>query len=99
FPLVRLTHALDHHLFHFNAGQAEVDLQYAGSWDAKDTLAGSLEGFVQIKDGAFTYVPRNLAVSDCNARLDFTQGHLYLRDIRVQSGASKVEMDGSILNI
>lgn len=99
FPLVRLTHALGHHLFHFNAGQAEVDLQYAGSWDAKDTLAGSLEGFVHIKDGAFTYVPRNLAVSDCNARLDFTQGHLYLRDIRVQSGSSRVDMDGSILNI
>lgn len=99
FPLVRLTHALDPHLFHFTAGHAAVDLQYAGSWDANSTTPGSLEGFVNIKNGAFTYVPRNLAVSDCSATLDFTQGNLYFRDIHAQSGSSKVDMDGSILNI
>ncbi len=99
FPLVRLTHALDHHLFSFTSGQATVDLQYAGSWDEKDTIPGSLEGSVSIRNGAFTYVPRNLPVSNCNASLVFSQGNLHLRDIRAQSGASTVEMDGSILNI
>ncbi|MGE7775992.1 AsmA-like C-terminal region-containing protein [Chitinophaga sp. NPDC101104] len=99
FPLTRLTSALDPHLFEFTAGNAALDLQYAGSWDAKDTVAGALEGTVSISDGAFTYVPRNLAVRDCHATLAFTQGHLYLRGIRAQSGASRVEMDGSILNI
>ena len=99
FPLTRLTNALDPHLFEFTSGKAALDLQYAGSWDAKDTVGGALEGTVSISDGAFTYVPRNLAVSDCHATLAFTQGHLYLRGIRAQSGASRVEMDGSILNI
>ncbi|WP_423735196.1 AsmA-like C-terminal region-containing protein [Chitinophaga caseinilytica] len=99
FPLTRLTNALDPHLFEFTAGNAALDLQYAGSWDAKDTVAGALEGTVSISDGAFTYVPRNLTVRDCHATLAFTQGHLYLRGIRAQSGASRVEMDGSILNI
>ncbi len=99
FPLVRLSHVLGRHLFNFTSGHASVDLRYAGSWDAKDTVPGELEGSVKIRDGAFTYVPRNMTVTNTSATLDFTQGHLYFKDIHAQSGASKVDMDGSILNI
>lgn len=99
FPLTSLTQPMGAHLFQFTKGNASVDLEYAGGWDAKDTVPGYLKGVVQISDGAFTYVPRNQAFQQCNATLDFTGVDLFIRNVKVQSGNSTLLMDGSIRNI
>ncbi|GEP98591.1 AsmA family protein [Chitinophaga cymbidii] len=99
FPLASLTRPMGAHLFQFTKGNASVDLEYAGSWDAKDTIPGYLKGIVQISDGAFTYVPRNQAFQQCNATLDFTGADLFIRNVKVQSGKSALLMEGSIRNI
>ena len=99
FPLTRLTHIVGAHLFEFTKGEAEVDLEYAGTWNPKDTVPGFVNGIIQIKDGAFTYVPRNQTFQQCLATLDFTGQDLYFRNIRLQSGSSAVTMEGNIRNI
>lgn len=99
FPLTSLTRPMGAHLFRFTKGNANVDLEYAGSWDAKDTIPGYLKGIVQISDGAFMYVPRNQAFQQCNATLDFTGADLFIRNVKVQSGKSALFMEGSIRNI
>jgi hypothetical protein len=99
FPLTRLTHIVGAHLFEFTKGEAEVDLEYAGTWSPKDTVPGYVNGIIQIKDGAFTYVPRNQTFQQCLATLDFTGQDLYFRNIRLQSGSSTVTMEGNIRNI
>lgn len=99
FPLTRLTHPIGAHLFDFKKGEALVDIEYAGSWDKKDTVPGFLKGSIQIKDGAFTYVPRNQAVQECHATLDFEGQDLFFRNIRLRSGSSTMLLEGSIKNI
>ncbi|MRG44585.1 AsmA family protein [Chitinophaga sp. SYP-B3965] len=99
FPLTRLTHIVGAHLFEFTKGEAEVDLEYAGTWNPNDTVPGFVNGIIQIKDGAFTYVPRNQTFQQCLATLDFTGQDLYFRNIRLQSGSSAVTMEGNIRNI
>ncbi|MGX5819203.1 AsmA family protein [Chitinophaga lutea] len=98
FPLDRLNDALGTDLFSFNKGSAMVDLQYTGPWDAKDTTGGRLHGSVQIRNGAFTYLPRNQEVHECAATLDFEGHDLFLRNIRLRSGASVLEASGSARN-
>lgn len=99
FPLTRLTNAIGAHLFQFTAGNASLDLDYAGTWNPKDTIPGYIRGTIQVKDGAFTYVPRNQAFHTCHATLDFEGPDLFFRNIRLQSGSSIVQMEGSIRNI
>ncbi|WP_158618149.1 AsmA family protein [Chitinophaga lutea] len=99
FPLTRLTHPIGAHLFNFTKGTALVDLEYAGGWDPKDTVAGYIKGVVQIKDGGFVYVPRNQTVQECQATLDFTGADLYFRNVRLRSGSSTMQLEGSIKNM
>lgn len=99
FPLTRLTQAIGPNLFQFTAGNAVVDLDYAGTWNPKDTIPGYIRGSIQVKDGAFTYVPRSQAFHTCHATLIFEGADLFFRDIRLQSGSSIVQMEGSIRNI
>ncbi|MBO9154421.1 AsmA family protein [Chitinophaga sp. GCM10012297] len=99
FPLTRLTNAIGPELFRFTSGEAMVDLDYAGSWNQKDTIPGYLRGIIQVKDGSFTYVPRNQDFHACQATLDFAGSDLFFRDISLRSGSSSVQMEGSMKNI
>ncbi len=99
FPLTRLTHPIGAHLFNFTKGNALVDLEYAGGWDPKDTVAGYVKGVVEIRDGAFVYVPRNQAVQECQATLDFTGSDLHFRNVRLRSGSSVMQLEGSVRNM
>lgn len=99
FPLGNLTELLGGQTFRFDKGEAEVDLQYFGTWIATDTLPGSLKGFITVKNGAFTYLPRDHTFENCNALLEFTGQHLFFRNIHVQSGKSSLQMEGNIRNM
>lgn len=99
FPLTRLTNAIGPELFRFTSGEALVDLDYAGTWNQKDTIPGYLRGVIRVKNGSFTYVPRNQDFHTCHATLDFAGADLFFRDISLQSGSSSVQMEGSMKNI
>lgn len=99
FPLAYLTRPMGGEVFEFTKGEANVDIEYAGSWDAKDTIPGYIRGIVQVTDGGFTYLPRNQSFQQCNATLEFTGADLFIRNVKVQSGTSTLLMDGSIRNL
>jgi hypothetical protein len=83
----------------FNNGNASADLFYTGPVLKDDNTPSSLQGVVQVKQGGFTYTPRNLSFHDCNATLRFTGQDLLLENIRIQSQKSSLQMDGSIKNL
>lgn len=99
FPLQRLTHPIGAHLFNFTKGEGMVDIEYAGGWDPKDTVAGYLRGSIQVRNGAFVYVPRNQTVQECEATLNFEGQDLYFRGVRLRSGSSTMQLEGSVKNM
>ena len=66
---------------------------------ASDNTPSSLEGVVQVKQGAFTYLPRNLSFHDASASLRFTGQDLLLENIRIQTQKSNLQMDGMVKNL
>jgi uncharacterized protein involved in outer membrane biogenesis len=96
FPLTDLN---EDGVFNFTGGTAKANLFYKGGITAGDTVKPLLKGKVEVMHGAMTYVPRNLQLTECNARLDFTGQDLYLQNISVQTAKSKLFMEGSVLNI
>jgi hypothetical protein len=86
-------------VFAFSGGQAKAELYYKGGIDHGDTIVPYLSGYVQLQQGAMTYLPRNLQFNNCNARLDFNGQDLFLDHITLQNGKSQLQMEGNIHNI
>lgn len=99
FPLTNLNSGPDESPILFKEGSANADLYYTGPVLANDNTPSSLEGVVQIKQGAFTYLPRNLSFHDANASLRFTGQDLLLENIHIQTQKSNLQMDGMVKNL
>lgn len=85
--------------FIFNSGQAKANMYYNGAINRADTNKPSVMGTVLIEDAAMAYLPRNLNFKNCNALLAFNGNDLYLNNISVQSGQSKLFMEGNVKNL
>ncbi|HWV64554.1 AsmA family protein [Chitinophaga sp.] len=99
FPLTNLNSGPDESPILFKEGNANADLYYTGPVLASDNTPSSLEGVVHIKQGAFTYLPRNLSFHDANASLRFTGQDLLLENIHIQTQKSNLQMDGMVKNL
>lgn len=99
FPLTNLNSGPDESPVLFKEGSANADLYYTGPVLASDKTPFSLEGVVQVKQGAFTYLPRNLSFHDASASLRFTGQDLLLENIRIQTQKSNLQMDGMVKNL
>ncbi|WP_142687005.1 AsmA family protein [Chitinophaga polysaccharea] len=99
FPLTNLNSGTDESPVLFKEGSANADLYYTGPVLASDNTPSSLEGVVQVKQGAFTYLPRNLSFHDANASLRFTGQDLLLENIRIKTEKSNLQMDGMVKNL
>jgi hypothetical protein len=83
----------------FKTGNANADLFYTGPVLKDDNTPSSLQGVVQVKQGGFTYTPRNLSFHDANATLRFTGQDLVLENIHIQTDKSSLQMDGLVKNL
>lgn len=99
FPLANLNEASTDAPIVFKSGEANADLYYTGPVLADDNTPSSLQGVVAVKQGAFTYTPRNLSFHDANATLRFTGQDLLLENIHVQTDKSNLQMDGVVKNL
>ncbi|MBO9731072.1 MAG: hypothetical protein J7623_20715 [Chitinophaga sp.] len=99
FPLTALNDAAADGPILFKSGNASADLFYTGPVLKDDNTPSSLQGVVAIKQGAFTYGPRNLSFHNTNATLRFTGQDLQLENIQVQTEKSSLQMDGAIKNL
>lgn len=99
FPLNNLNSDTGESPILFKEGNASADLYYTGPVLANDNTSSSLQGVVQVKQGAFTYLPRNLSFHDASATLRFTGQDLMLENIHIQTQKSNLQMDGMVKNL
>lgn len=99
FPLVNLNDADTTSPIVFKAGNADADLYYTGPVLANDHTPSSLQGVVAVKQGAFTYTPRNLSFHDATATLRFTGQDLLIENVQIQTAKSNLQMDGVVKNL
>jgi hypothetical protein len=98
FPLEKLNNAVDRNLMVFSKGNADVEFQFKADIVDFEITKPFVSGLVSIKNGDMRYVPRNLAFKNTNVALNFTDKDLFISNIRLQSGKSIVNMEGSIQN-
>ena len=99
FPLTNLNGSSEGSPVLFKEGTANADLYYTGPVLSSDPTPSSLQGVVQVKKGAFNYIPRNLSFHDANATLRFTGQDLLLENVHIQSEKSNLQMDGVVKNL
>ncbi|MEZ2446343.1 AsmA family protein [Chitinophaga sp. RCC_12] len=99
FPLTNLNSETGESPILFKDGNANADLYYTGPVLNSDNTPSSLQGVVQVKQGAFTYLPRNLSFHDANANLRFTGQDLMLENVHIQTQKSNLQMDGMVKNL
>lgn len=98
FPLEKLNNAIDKDLLVFSKGNADVEFQFKADIVDFEITKPFVSGLVKIENGDIRYVPRNLAFNNTNVALNFTEKDLFISNIRLQSGKSIVNMEGSIKN-
>ncbi|MEV4884908.1 hypothetical protein MRBLMN1_003441 [Chitinophaga ginsengisegetis] len=99
FPLTNLNSDTGESPILFKDGNANADLYYTGPVLANDNTPSSLQGVVQVKQGAFTYLPRNLSFHDASATLRFTGQDLMLENVNIQTQKSSLQMNGMVKNL
>jgi len=85
--------------YEFQSGTATANLFYKGSILAGDSLTPYLDGAIAIRDGGFTYLPRNLQFHDCNATIQFSGQDLFFHNVMAKSAKSTLQMEGSMRNV
>ena len=98
FALKKLNSVFGKQTFVFNGGSVKLNLLYKAPYFSTDESQRFINGDVLIRNASMNYLPRNLPFSNVQARLNFRNQDLFLKDINVQSGGSSLQMDGSIRN-
>lgn len=79
-------------------GTADVKVTYFGPLYLSDTAARQINGTIQIKDAAMTYVPRGLDFDHFEATLDFVGTDLFLKNVKLNSKESSLLIEGKAVN-
>lgn len=98
FPLEKLNNCVDKNLMAFSKGNANVEFHFKADIVDFEITKPFVSGLVKIDNGDMRYVPRNLVFKNTNVALNFTDKDLFISNIRLQSGKSIVNMEGSIQN-
>ena len=97
FNLSKLTPLLgDDGSFQVKDGMADMNLRYRGTLNPQDTTPSYINGFIQIKNAAMTYVPRSLGFTNSNITLLFRGHDVFVNDAKLQSGSTTLYMSGSL---
>lgn len=98
FDIAKLNSIVAKDLLEFSKGSANVKLNYRA--DVKDfrLTKPMITGTVTIADANINYVPRHLNFKNTAIALNFTEDHLFINNIRLQSGKSIAYMEGTIEN-
>jgi len=98
FALSKLNEVSGSETFVLNRGSAVLNLIYKAPISPNNLTEPYMYGNVRIRDGELVYVPRDLKFNNVNGTISFIGQHLLLRNVHVQSGNSKLNMQGSIRN-
>lgn len=98
FNVAKLGNIINDDLLKFTKGTASVKLDYKADIENFELAKPLVNGIIAIKGANVSYVPRNLNFSDVSVNLNFTKDNLHISSIKLKSGKSVVNMEGSIKN-
>ena len=83
--------------FQFIDGKTSFKIDYEGPIYGGDTAA-NINGFVNIIDASFKYMPRNILLTDCDGSIKFVNNDLFVNKLNAEVGKTKLLMNGSAEN-
>ena len=98
FPLTDLNEILGGKVARFSKGTASMRLQYKGDIVNYSLNKPEVAGSIVFRHADFKYIPENLRLRNGSVTLYIKGNDLLLRNIRLQSGNSIVNMDGRVNN-
>lgn len=98
FDVTKLNPIIGGTSFHFDKGAVNVNVYYKGGIRNNDTTQPYIFGNINLANAAMTYVPRGLSFTNSSATLRFAGSDLYIDNVRIQRGATRLNMSGSLLN-
>lgn len=84
--------------FHFDKGQASVNILYKGGVFSNDTTQPYMYGTLQLSNIGMTYVPRSLSFTNSSAMLRFGGSDLFVDEVQLQRGSTVLHIQGRLLN-
>lgn len=98
FPVDRLNKSLGKDLLEFNGGDAEIDLRYNAALVDYQLSKPYINGTIKVNNASFEYRPRRLKFKNSSISFLFFGSDLFIKNVRLQSGKSIVQLQGSIRN-
>ncbi|WP_207425837.1 AsmA-like C-terminal region-containing protein [Pedobacter sp. SYSU D00535] len=98
FPLTRINALSGSQTFAISSGQASLDLVYKAALLQKSKVEPYIYGAVNLRAGAFTYLPRKLRFRNVHGTIQFKGQHLALKNIGVNTAQSRLTLNGFINN-
>jgi hypothetical protein len=98
FDISKLNEVIGDDLLKFNSGRADVRLAYKADIVNFQLTKPFVKGTIQINDANMNYVPRGLNFKNTNISLLFTEKDLLIKNLKLQSGKSILNMEGNIEN-
>ncbi|SDM85801.1 AsmA family protein [Pedobacter antarcticus] len=98
FEVTKLNPVVGEDILKFTKGSADLALHYSADIVDFKLVKPVVTGLVSVKNADVSYVPRNVNFKNTSITLDFKGNDLFIRDIRLQTGKSIINMDGSIAN-
>jgi AsmA-like C-terminal region/AsmA family len=98
FPLTDLNEILGNQVARFSKGNASMRLRYKGDIVNYKLNKPVISGGIVFSHAEFRYLPENLRLRNSAITLYFKGNDLIIRNIRLQSGQSVVNMGGRVNN-
>ncbi|MET3113827.1 hypothetical protein AAKU52_001558 [Pedobacter sp. CG_S7] len=98
FDITKLNRLIGADLLKLNSGKAIVKLAFKADIVDFKLSKPFVQGRVLINDAAINYVPRRLNFKNTSISLVFTEKDLLIKNLRLQTGKSIVNMEGSVKN-
>lgn len=98
FPVTELNALLGNKIARFTKGHADILLRYKGDIINYRLNKPMVTGYINIRNADVIYLPEKLKVVNSSISMNITQNSLVLRNIRLQTGHSVVEMNGRVRN-
>lgn len=98
FTLDKLNGLIDRNLINFHGGSADVAVDFTADVVRFMLEKPKVKGKVTIENADVEYTQRGFRCDDVSVGLDFTDRDLFIRNITLNTGKSRVRMDGAINN-
>jgi hypothetical protein len=98
FPVSNLNYLLGNKIAKFTKGTADMHLRYKADIVNYELNKPFVTGSINLRNADIHYVPANLMLKNSSLSLNFIGDDLVLKNIRLQTGRSVVNMEGRINN-